>query len=78
MDDDKQIPCGNDRKKGKNNSRSKDEAEKQIPCANDRKKGNGKDGVEKQIPFGSDRNKGKGRSKDKKGPSLTGLRLCLG
>jgi hypothetical protein len=59
MDDDKQIPCGNDRKKGKNNSRSKDEAEK-------------------QIPFGSDRNKGKGRSKDKKGPSLTGLRLCSG
>lgn len=42
MDDEKQIPCENDRKKGKNNSRSKDEAEKQIPFGSDRKRGKGR------------------------------------
>jgi len=47
----KQIPGGNDRKKGN--------GKEQIPGGNDRKKckGNGK----KQIPGGNDRKKGKGQ-----------------
>jgi len=55
----KQIPCGDDRKRGKGKSKGK--SEKQIPCGDDRKKGKGKS--EKQIPCGDDRQKGKGNNK---------------
>jgi hypothetical protein len=46
----KQIPCGNDRKKGKSKGNGK---------GNNKCNGNGK----KQIPGGSDRKKGKSKGK---------------
>jgi hypothetical protein len=71
----KQIPAGNDRKKGK----GKRQRKKQIPGGNDRKKGKGKKGKGRsRFPQGMTERKARAKGGAREGETIDAVadRLC--